>query len=130
MILSLVVAVPRTSSAGEPNIPTHKFIMGFPTSPPPATPTIADSRRMVCAELMGAHSHETATGVQVHVWLRDGKYLARGRFHGQPFGEALGTDPLPAAVRLRQILNDLTTALSPGPATVGRSSFPMGEHSA
>ena len=62
---------------------------------------------MVRGELMGAHSHETAAGIQVHVWLRDGKYLARGRFHGQPFGEALGTDPLQAAVRLRQILNDL-----------------------
>ena len=94
-------------NSGKPNTPAHKIIMGFPTSPPPTTPTIADSRRMVRGELMGAHSHQTAAGVEVHVWLRDEKYLARGRFQGQPFGETLGTDPLQAAVRLRQILNDL-----------------------
>lgn len=66
-----------------------------------------DSRPMVRAELMGGHCHQTMAGVTVNVWLRDETYIARGRIHGQAFGETLGDDPLEAAVRLRQILNDI-----------------------
>jgi hypothetical protein len=75
---------------------------------------------MVCGELMGAHSHQTAAGVQVHAWLRDGKYLARGRFQGHPFGETLGGDPLHAAVRLRQILNNLDNGTFVRPTDRGK----------
>ena len=54
----------------------------------------ADSRRMIRSELMGAHSHSTLCGVKVHVWRRGGKFLARGRFHGQPFGPILTSTPV------------------------------------
>ena len=37
------------------------------------------SRKMVRSELMGDHTHETSVGVNVHIYERDGKYLARGR---------------------------------------------------
>ena len=64
-------------------------------------------RQMVQAELMGSHWHETSCGRKVYVWMRDGKYLARGRYEGEAFGEDLGADPKLAASRLRKILLDI-----------------------
>src|ERR1700677_1355492 len=75
-----------------------------------------DSRPMVQAELMGSHTHLTASGVRVHIWLRNGRFLGRGRFEGRPFGENLGTDLLQATVRLRQILTDLDAGVFVPPA--------------
>jgi len=68
---------------------------------------VINIRPMGRAELMGNHSHQTAAGVTVNVWLRHDTYIARGRYQGRAFGETLGADPLQAAVRLRQILNDI-----------------------
>jgi integrase len=64
-------------------------------------------RRMVRAELMGGHSHETACGVAVHVWLRAGNYLARGSYLGQRFGHTLGSDVGVATSRLRRLLSEI-----------------------
>jgi hypothetical protein len=61
-------------------------------------------RRMTRAELLGSHSHGTLCGPRVHVWRRAGRYLARGRHEGRPFGENLGADPVAAAAHLRQLL--------------------------
>ena len=55
---------------------------------------------MVRAELMGSHTHRTLDGIQVHVWQRRGKYLARGRYQGQAFGETLGDNVAEATARL------------------------------
>lgn len=65
------------------------------------------SRRMVWAEIDGKHTHETATGVKVHIWERDGKCIARGRHNGRQFGEALGWDPKEAASALRRLLTQI-----------------------
>ena len=62
---------------------------------------------MVRAELMGGHTHSTLCGTEVHVWKRDGKYLVRGRYQGQPFGETLGANVLEATTRLRQLLTEI-----------------------
>jgi len=69
----------------------------------------ADCRQMVRAELMGSHSHSTLRQVHVHVWQRDTKFLARGRYRGRPFGKNLGRDPLQASARLREILTKIDT---------------------
>ncbi len=66
-----------------------------------------DGREMVRAELMGSHTHVTLCGVQVHVWKRCGKFIARGRYLGQPFGETLGGDVPAATARLRQLLTEI-----------------------
>jgi integrase len=66
-----------------------------------------NGRQMVPTELMGGHSHRTLIGVQVHVWRRGGKFLARGRYQGRPFGETLGEDPAVATARLRQLLTEI-----------------------
>ena len=55
---------------------------------------------MVRAELMGSRTHRTLDGIQVHVWQRRGKYLARGRYQGQAFGETLGDNVAEATARL------------------------------
>ncbi|QGQ25601.1 phage integrase family protein [Gimesia benthica] len=65
------------------------------------------SRKMVRSKLMGDHTHETRVGVNVHIYERDGKYLARGRFERRPFGETLGTDPQEAKSKLRELLHRL-----------------------
>jgi hypothetical protein len=69
-------------------------------TPPP-------NRRMSRAELMGSHTHFSCSGIGVHVWIREGTYLARGSFQGKSFGETLAPDAQRAAARLRQILNEL-----------------------
>jgi integrase len=67
----------------------------------------ANRRQMIRAELLGAHTHAALSGVEVHVWKRGDRFLARGRALGQSFGETLGSDPICAAARLRQVLNQL-----------------------
>ena len=64
-------------------------------------------RRMVRAELLGQHTHRTECGKEVHVWKRDGKYLARGRYQGKSFGQTLGSDPVQAEGRLRRLLVEI-----------------------
>ena len=56
---------------------------------------------------MGGHTHSTTVGIDVHVWSRGGKFLARGRFQGQSFGETLGNDSLHATARLRELLTKI-----------------------
>jgi hypothetical protein len=56
------------------------------------------------AELLGQHTHQTVCGKCVHVWIRDGKYLARGRYRGKAFGQALGSDVREANAALRRLL--------------------------
>lgn len=68
---------------------------------------IAAREQMVRAELMGAHSHPTLNGKKVHVWKRDGKFIARGRVRGKAFGETLGNSIVEASARLRQVLSDI-----------------------
>lgn len=59
------------------------------------------------AELMGRHSHSTRDGAEVHVWIRDGRYMARGRHENRPFGVTLGSNLVEAEAALRQLLNEL-----------------------
>jgi hypothetical protein len=66
--------------------------------------SVATGRRMVTTTLLGSHSHETADGKMVHVWARNGRFLARGRYLGKAFGQALGPDPREAAAALRRLL--------------------------
>ena len=75
----------------------------------------ADRRPMKRAELLGQHSHQTADGKSVHVWARNGRFLARGRHLGKAFGQDLGTDPKEAVSTLRRLLVQLEdgTFLSP-----------------
>ena len=65
------------------------------------------SRQMVKAELLGKHTHSSTSGVRVHIYRRDGKYLARARHNRAFFGETLGPNEEEAAIRLRQLLTDL-----------------------
>jgi hypothetical protein len=67
----------------------------------------APRRRMVRAELLGQHSHQTTDGQSVHVWVRDNKYLARGRHQGRAFGQDLGADKRDATAALRRLLVQL-----------------------
>lgn len=62
---------------------------------------------MVRDELMGGHTHSTQSGVDIHVWRRDGKYLARGKLAGRPIFETLSVSVTDAAVQLRRILSDI-----------------------
>src|SRR4051794_11990244 len=75
------------------------------SSGPPTDP--GDGRRMSRATLMGRHSHRTSSGVELHIYIRDGKYLARGSLEGRRIGPTIGSTELEAEVRLREILVDI-----------------------
>lgn len=79
------------------------------SSPEPTILRIASAspRKMVRAELLGCHTHTALCGTRVHVWKRDPTFLARGRYHGRPFGETLGSTVPEASARLRQLLGEL-----------------------
>ena len=62
---------------------------------------------MVRAGLLGHHTHQTVCGKCVHVWIRDGKYLARGRHRGRAFGQNLGAGVKEASAALRRLLVQL-----------------------
>jgi integrase len=64
-------------------------------------------RRMVRAALQGQHTHSSASGINVHVWRRRQSYIARGRFEGKQFGQAIGTTEAEAVVGLRHLLTAL-----------------------
>jgi hypothetical protein len=66
-----------------------------------------DQRRMLRAELMGRHTHRTLNGVEVHIWRRGGKFLARGSIRKRRFGETLGAEIIEAESRLRRILSEI-----------------------
>jgi hypothetical protein len=66
--------------------------------------TASTQRKMERAELFGRHSYSTEVGVVVHIWKRDGRYLARGRYQKKPFGVTLGKDPEEADANLRRLL--------------------------
>jgi hypothetical protein len=67
----------------------------------------ADNRPMRRADLLGSHSHSCTNGVTVHVWIRDEKFLARGRHQGKRFGATLGKDKPRAEAALRRLLTDI-----------------------
>lgn len=96
------------------------------TEPSPAAAAEKTGRPMVRAELMGAHSHATANGVLVHVWRRDGRYLARGRLHGKAFGETLSKDASEAAARLRRLLGDIDDGIYLRPTEARQRPLPNG----
>ncbi len=99
--------------------------------PSPSKETAQRDRAMVYrAELMGGHSHRTDEGVLVHVWRRNEKYLARGRYDGQPFGETLGANEQTATSRLRQLLTEIENGSFVRPsearkAPLGRGRVPQ-----
>ncbi|WP_339746164.1 hypothetical protein [uncultured Rubinisphaera sp.] len=62
---------------------------------------------MIKAELLGSHSHSTESGVIVHIFQREGKYIARGRYQGEAFGPQLGSNEIKAKSELVRILHEI-----------------------
>jgi hypothetical protein len=69
-----------------------------------AEATAPAQRRMERVELFGRHTYSTEVGVDVHIWIRDEKYLARGQYQHKPFGKTLGKTPEEADAALRRLL--------------------------
>lgn len=65
------------------------------------------NRQMTSVDLLGSHSHQCRNGIWVHLWRRDGRYLARGSFQGHRFGETLGNNGQEAAARLRELIVEI-----------------------
>lgn len=90
---------------GQLTAASGKAFPGLPGDQPDGTALGAEPvRKMRCAVLMGAHLHHTTCGINVHIWERDGKFLARGRYQGKPFGRTLGADERQAQAELRRLL--------------------------
>jgi len=70
-------------------------------------PSAPSSRKMVRSSLMGGADHVTLTGVKVHIWQRDERFIARGYFQGKAFGETLGSDLAAANAALRAAMVEI-----------------------
>src|SRR4051812_26327265 len=66
---------------------------------PPGAGSRSNSRKWVHAELNGNRVHTTLDGQRVNVWVRAGKYIARGYYDGRQFGEKLGEPMSPRPSR-------------------------------
>jgi len=62
---------------------------------------------MVRAKLLGQHTHRSSNGVDVHIWQRARRYLARGSYEGERFGAGLGDNVEEAAALLRRLIVDI-----------------------
>lgn len=67
----------------------------------------ADARKMVPSLLLGRHTHVSRDGVAVNIVRRKGKYIGRGSYQGQRFGQTLGGTEAEAEVKLRELLYSL-----------------------
>lgn len=99
--------------------------MGQPNTPELPPPQDA-KRRMVRAELMGSHTHRAINGIEVHVWIRDGKFIARGRYDRRQFGKSLGSKEVEAISRLRKILTDLEAGAFVAPREENKRQLSIG----
>src|ERR1022692_1439742 len=68
---------------------------------------LAKGRQMVPAQLMGSSTHSTVCGINVYIYRRAGKFLARGRYQGRMFGKTLGCDEGEAISLLRRLLTEI-----------------------
>lgn len=73
---------------------------------------------------MGSHTHETTVGVNVHIFRRSGKYIARGRYNREIFGETLGADERQATSRLRQLLTQIEDGTYVRPTAARKRPLP------
>jgi hypothetical protein len=62
---------------------------------------------MLQAELLGRHTHQSSSGVAVHIWRRGTLYIARGSYGGRRFGETIGADEKQAEARLYMLLYEI-----------------------
>jgi hypothetical protein len=85
-----------------------------------------DGRQMVRAELLGSHTHKTTNGIRVHVWCRQGRFLARGRHQGRPFGKTLSADPQTASAQFRQLLVEIENRMFLAPSVARRRPLKLG----
>ena len=77
-----------------------------------------DDRKMVSSQLQGKHMHETRSGVKVHIYERQGRFIARGSMDNRPFGQTLGESEVEAESKLRDMLVsiDRSTFIRPSDA--------------
>ena len=95
----------------------------------PNTPTLDRTarpavRKMVKTELFGRHTHNTASGNAVNIWIRGGRFLARGRVGGQAFGETLGKNKVEAESRLHKLLAELDDETYIRPSEIDKRILP------
>ena len=81
------------------------------------------SRRMVPAELFGGHTHSSTSGAVVHIWQRNDKFIARGRWQGKAYGKTLGSSEVTASAELRQLLTELDHGSFARPSEAHNSAF-------
>ncbi|MGC4005260.1 MAG: hypothetical protein QM811_19930 [Pirellulales bacterium] len=79
---------------------------------------------MVKTELLGNHTHSASNGPTVNIYIRDGKYLARGSYGGERYGVTLGADRDSASRSLRNLLADIEEGRFLRPSDKSKKRFP------
>ena len=97
----------------------QQYRTGSSGARPPYETVQPDRRKMVRAELLGQHSHQTICGKNIHIWQRAWKFIARGYINGKQFGETLGTNKNDATARLRRLMVGPISAFGAWESPVG-----------
>ncbi|WP_157605114.1 hypothetical protein [Schlesneria paludicola] len=81
------------------------------------------SRRMTRGVLGGRHEFVSQNGHRVQISLRDGKYLARGRWQGGQFGKTLGSDETSAQHAINRLLIEMDDGTYVTPSQTRQQRF-------
>lgn len=81
-------------------------------------------REMKSTELMGSHSHATSCGTKVHIYRRQERYIARGRYQNKPFGVTLGKEKATAEAACRRLLCEIDDGKFQRPSDSIKRVFP------
>lgn len=91
----------------------------------PKEETSNKKRKMTRSELFGRHTHPTQNHHKVHIWKRDGKYLARGQFRNRSYGKTLGNTELEAEAELRNVMHRLEIGTFQRSSEESQKSYPI-----
>ena len=117
---SAAVSTNRASSA------TTKSVATLLAAAPEESATYQPLRRMASATLLGMHTFQAQNGQLVHIYRRQGNYMARARIFGHQVGVTLGEVEAEAHQRLCLLLVDLANGSFVPPSETRRSVISRG----
>ncbi|GDY08135.1 hypothetical protein LBMAG52_16210 [Planctomycetia bacterium] len=98
-----------------------KSVATLSAATPEESATYQSLRRMASATLLGQHTFQAQNGQLVHIYRRQGNYMARARIFGHQVGVTLGEVEAEAHQRLCLLLVDLANGSFVPPSETRRS---------
>ncbi len=115
-----------TVSTNQSASATTKSVATLSAAAPEESATYQPLRRMASATLLGKHTFQAQNGQLVHIYRRQGNYMARARIFGHQVGVTLGEVEAEAHQRLCLLLVDLANGSFVPPSETRRSVISRG----